>query len=129
MGNREIYIIKTPEIYNMYLERNNLYDKNNKVFIDLLTENLIDVAKAMLANPEGTVDLDETFQVFKDQGIHLTDAQENEILEVFKIAGLEILKTLVTYNVHSRLFYVDNYSKQQIVLMTYDGPLHNPNRR
>ena len=128
MGERETFIINAPGIYVDYLEKNNLLHVHNKVFIDILTECLIDVSKALLHNNNGVVSMDSVFEELKEQGYSLTSSQEDELIEVFKIASVEILNVLVLNNIHNRLFYVNNYSKNHIILITYDGPLHNPER-
>lgn len=119
MGEREIYIIRMPELLKQFLVDFKL--GGNKTFINAFIEDLTDVAKSMMYNMSGVVTIDPVIEDLKSVNFDLTPQFIDYFNRIITDICLELLQTLVIHNIHNRLFYVDVSSSREIVLLTYDG--------
>ena len=119
MGEREIYIIKMPELLKYFLLDFNLL--NNRVFVNSFIEDLMDISRSMMYNTDGVIAVDEVIKDFKSISFNLTPDFIEYLNRILTDVCLELLQTLVVQNIHNRLFYVDVSNTREIVLLTYDG--------
>lgn len=119
MGEREIYIIRMPEILKYFLLDFNLL--SNKVFINSFIEDLMDISRSMMYNTDGVIAVDEVIKDFKSINFNLTPEFIEYLNRIITDVCLELLQTLVVQNIHNRLFYVDVSNTKEIILFTYDG--------
>jgi len=127
MGEREIYILRMPELLRQFFIDFKL--ASNKVFINTFIEDLTDIAKSMMYSTDGVVTIDTLITDLKSVNLNLTPEFIDYFNRIITDICLELLQILVTYNLHNRLFYVDVTNTRGIALLTYDGELYSPTRK